>query len=170
MRKILLATAMLACASVSSAETKLSRAVQQGADQGFKACAPMLDQLVKFMHEDDEAYSHVGSWAPTDTDDTLFTALTGSPIPESTAISSFSAVKNKAGRCDATLTHVAPVLDVSCATVREQVLKDWKFYSDLAGAAIYDDPTLEGSSVILSPMGKAGCLIVKTVVLYGEAP
>jgi hypothetical protein len=49
--------------------------------------------------------------------------------------------------------------------VRETIFDKWKYFADMAGAGVYEDPTTANVNVILSPT-KSGCLVVKTGILF----
>jgi hypothetical protein len=58
----------------------------------------------------------------------------------------------------------------TCPDLKASTFKDWKLFNELNGAPIYQDPTTSDISVVLTPVGKAGCLIFKHVMAFGLAP
>lgn len=125
-----------------------------------------MDRLVKFMHEDEANYAFMTFWSKSKPDDSPLYTVISEPSETAHAIGAYTVVKTGAGACDGTFTWVAPITNRSCAAIRDEELKEWKFYSDLGGAAVYEDPTMSSSTVILSPIGTTGCLMVKTFAAY----
>ncbi len=77
-----------------------------------------------------------------------------------------SASQNKMGGCDVVFTHIIPS-EKSCPNLRETTFKDWKFFGDMAGVPIYDDPTSSNISASLLT-NKSGCIVTKTGTLFFE--
>src|SRR4051812_17174729 len=86
--------------TTAQADDSLSRAVQQGAGKGFKTCAPTLDKAVRSIHDDDTKYGHIGTYSVEDSDQRIFNALTSQPYADGRQVTSFTGVKNAAGKCD----------------------------------------------------------------------
>ncbi len=154
-------------AAVQAAEPPLSRAVRQGADKGFKTCAPAMDRIVRFLHEDDEAYTHLGVWSTTDTDKSSFTTLTLQEFEDGRRINHVSAVQNAAGKCDTSFLSVIPVLTQTCAKLLQTEFRDWNFYAKMGEANVYEEPGNAGSNAMLAPLGE-GCLLIRQTNFLGE--
>jgi hypothetical protein len=152
----------LSAPSAYSAEP-LSRAVQQGYDKGFHDCARALDRLVKFIHQDDSKYANFGQWSENNTNERIFSTVTSEPNSEGSGITSFTAQKNTSGKCDVSVSQIIYTED-SCIKVRDEDFKDWKYYGDLGGSAILEDPTSTNDNVILTSLQGNKCLIVKHLV------
>ncbi len=159
--------ASLAAPSAYSADP-LSKAVQQGYDHGFHDCARALDFYVRFVHKDD-LYADLGQWATTLPNNKMFSSTTSAPFPGGNAITTFSASKNTAGKCDVTFTEVFYSQE-SCLKIRENTFKDWKYYRDLAGSAVLEDSTDVGDDIILTNTPNNTCLVVKHEVATDVAP
>lgn len=169
MKLSLLIAALATCAPADAAAPARSPAVQQAYDAGFHDCAGAFDQLVKFVHEDD-VYGYYDQWSTKAPNDSLASTLTIKQYSDGRAISSISAVKNSTGKCDAILFSTIPFLDKTCASMRENLFKDWKLIKDFDGTSLYEDPTMPNSTVALTPLGPAACLIVKKLVGLGLNP
>ena len=167
MKRVVIAAVVCAIASASQAQPKLSRAVQQGFDHGFVTCAPALDQMVKFVNENDDDYAYLGVWSVKDPDKSAFDTVTSTKDVSGNVITTFSAVPNRAGSCDVTFTMIVNSIERTCAQLRDTTFKDWKFYDDMAGPAVYEISNDIGEDVILSPIPSGGCLIVRHYVGYG---
>ena len=156
-------TLPLPVAAEESAPT--TRAGQQAFQQGFRDCAPDLDAAVKFVHEDDAAYSQLGTWSKDHPNGEVFNSLTAAP---GTGVASFTGVKTAAGTCNTLITQVVPAPTRSCQEVQKTAFKDWKYFSDLGGAPVFEDPTSGNVNVVFVPLGRKSCLIVKQVVFFGR--
>lgn len=162
----MLAALLATTPALAEAPAPLTRAVQQGADAGFKDCAPALDKFIRFVHEDDSVYAMYGRWSKSNPNGSMFTTLTSEGSGADTILTSFSAVKNSAGTCDIVMTEIVTT-QVTCTKFHEDSLKDWKFFGDLNGSGIYSDPTTENDSVILTNLPGNGCLLTKQLLGYG---
>jgi hypothetical protein len=163
MKKALLFAAALALPLPAQAQPAMSRAVQQGWNAGFRDCAADLDAAVKFVHEDDQAYAHLGTWSKADANREAFNTVTS----DRQSVTSFTGVKAASGKCDTVFTQIVPAQGKSCEALQTSELKDWKFLNELNGAAVFEDPGSPGINLILVATSKTSCLIVKQAVVYG---
>jgi hypothetical protein len=151
-------------AAPGAAPAAPSRAVQQGMEHGFRDCAPDLDQAVKLVHEDDDAYAHMGTWSTANGNGELFNSLTAAP---GSGVTSFTGVKTAAGKCNTTITQVVPT-DLSCEEAQKTGFKDWKAVGDLRGLPLLEDPTTPAVNVLMIATSKKTCLIIKHAVFFGR--
>jgi len=162
--------ALAAPAMTPAATDKLSRAAQQGYDVGFRDCAAAVDNLVKFIHEDDQNYAYFGQWSATDPNRETFSSLTSEVYNDGKGLTAFAATKNAAGKCSVVVTQTVVIPNTICATLRETTFKTWKEYAELNGDKILEDPTTPNANVVLTPIGQTGCLLLKHIVSYGLDP
>jgi hypothetical protein len=156
--------------AASTAATGMSRAVKQGYDVGFHDCAAAMDGFVKFVHEDDAAYSHFGQWSVKNPNEETYSSLTSETYPDGKGLTSFETTKNARGKCSVTFTQVLLIPNTICAVLREGAFKTWKEYGELNGDKIYEDPSTPNASVVLTPIAQAGCMVLKHVVGFGLEP
>ena len=153
---------LLPSSALAQAAEPTTRAAQQGYQQGFRDCAPDLDAAVKFVHGDDAGYGHLGVWSKDNPNGEAFSSLTADPR---SGVAAFTGVKTAAGVCDTVFTQIQPAPQ-DCAQIQKTALKDWKPLGDLRGLPLYEDPTTASVTVLLVPLGKKSCLIVKHAVFY----
>jgi hypothetical protein len=171
MRGFVAAAIMLAAwTNATAAEPPLSRAVQAGVDHGFKACAGAMDEYVKYLHENDDTYDHLGTWSKAHPDKYMFSTIISDPTSESDVVSSVSAVRNADGQCDVTFVQVVPFVDKPCAQLRETVFKDWKYYDVISKSTVLEESDFVGSYVILTPLKTGGCQVLKHFLGLGIKP
>lgn len=160
MHKFALALAAISVAMPAQAQAPKVRALQDIYKAGFKDCAPAMERFVKFVHDDDEAYSFVSKFAVEDTNRSTAGAVTVERFSDSQGVASITATKNAAGKCDVVLTHTFVFPEMTCDALRAEALKDWKLFLKLNEANVYEDPTTPNGHAVVSPAGK-GCLLVK---------
>lgn len=154
-------------ADAQSAPPPTTRAVQAGFAAGFTDCAGPLDAAVKFVHEDDQAYAQLGTWSKDNPNGEAFNTVTSERLPGGQSVTSFTGVKTASGKCDTLFTQVLAVPAKSCEALAKTSFKGWKYYSDLNGAAVYEDPTSPSVNVILIATSKTSCVIVKQATMLG---
>ncbi len=160
-----LALPLPAAAQHAQPATGPTRAVKPLRDAGFKDCAPQLDAMVRIVHEDDAAYAHLGAWSKERPNDEAVNVVTAEQLPGATSVTSFTGVKSASGKCDMAFTQVMAAPDVSCERLAKDLFKDWKFYGELAGSPVFEDPTTPSVSVILIAMTATSCIIFKQATL-----
>jgi len=163
--------ALVACAIGAPVQAAVppppkANALQDVYQGGFKACAPAMERMVKTIHKDDAAYAWLGMWSMDKPDDQMATAVTSERLEGGHAVTTFSAAKTDKGKCDVSVTYVETALGESCAHVRENAYKAWRYVGDFNNATVYQDPETPNSKLVLTTAG-AGCLIVKSIVGYG---
>ena len=154
-----------AAAAQAPAQQPMSRAVQAGQAAGFRDCAADLDAAVKFVHPDDQAYGHLGTWSKADANKEAFNTITS----DRQSLTSFTGVRTASGKCDTVFTQIVPAAK-SCEDLQKGELKDWRFSGELNGAAVFEDPGTPGMNLLLVATGRRTCLIVKQAVFYGPIP
>jgi hypothetical protein len=145
-----------------------TRAVKPAFDAGFHDCAPQLDAAVRFVHEDDTAYANLGTWSKDRPNDEAVNLVTSEAFPGAASVTSFTGVKSAAGKCDTTFTQVLAVPEKSCEALAKDAFKDWKFYGELGGSPVYEDPTSPNVSVVLIAMTRTSCIVFKQAVMLGS--
>ena len=118
---------------------------------------------MKYVHEDDAAYSHLGTWSKDKPNGEMFNSLTAAP---GVGVTSLTAVRTAAGTCDTLITQMVPVPNQGCEAVQKASFKDWKYFSDLGGVPVFEDPTSANINVLFVSLTKKSCLIVKHAVFY----
>ena len=170
MRNTLILCALVvfvAFVSPASAAEPLSRAMQQGHDEGVQFCAPAIDKMIKFVHENDDSYGMFGVWSKANPNGSMFTTTTAEVTDGEHLITTFSGARNTTATCDVVATEVITT-NSTCAKFREEGLKDWKYFGDMNGSSIYSDPTIDaGSDVILTSGPNDSCVVVKRITLFG---
>jgi len=143
----------------TAAETGL---VQRAKEVGVNRCAARIGDVIGFFHGED-SYGHLAVWHKADPDNHLFHGLTTQTYDDGRQISTL-AVAPQGEACDVAFTQVF-VFGTSCATARETTFKDWKFYADMQGVALFEDPTADSVTLALVPAGQS-CLAIKTGAFY----
>jgi hypothetical protein len=154
-----------AAAQHAQTPTGPTRAVKPLYDAGFKDCAPQLDATVRIVHEDDAAYAHLGAWSKERPNDEAVNVVTAETLPGATSVTSFTGVKSASGKCGMGFTQVMAVPDSSCERLAKDLFRNWKFYGDLGGSPVFEDPTTPSVSVVLIAMTPTSCVIFKQATL-----
>lgn len=136
--------------------------VQQATQVGVKQCAARVGEVVDYFHGKD-AYAHLAVWNKADPDKHLFHGMTTQEYTDGRQISTL-AVSPQAERCDVSFTQVF-IFTTTCPAARETSFKDWKFYADLQGIPLYEDPSADSVTLALVPAGTS-CLAIKTGAFY----
>ncbi|SRR5258708_1226376 len=158
--------AVFACAVAVVAHAQDTRAVEMLKQKGFVKCADRLARVTEFLHGK-STYAFLNVWNSAAPDTHAAATTTGRNYADGPGYAFITSVPVASG-CDATFTQIF-LADDTCTKVRETVFEKWKFFSDLAGGAVYEDPTTSNVNVILSPV-KSGCLVVKTGILFFGEP
>jgi hypothetical protein len=170
MKSFVWAMAACALAAPANAAPPSVRALQAGYQAGFRDCAAAAEPFVKFVHEDDAAYGFMGVWSKSRPNAEMLGVVTSEAYGDGQGLSTISAVKTASGACNVTVTQAVLIPSRSCADLKGSTFKDWKLLNELNGAPIYQDPTTSDISVVLTPVGKTGCLIFKHLMAFGLAP
>lgn len=133
-------------------------------ENGYTYCAKVINEVTNWLMGQDA--SAVGLWKQSDADNRIGGLLASKRYPDGSTVMTVNAMKTASGGCDAFFSWVLPS-EMSCPSIREKTFKDWKFYMDLAGVPIYDDPTTSNVQVSLIP-SQSGCIVNKTGVLFYE--
>jgi hypothetical protein len=157
---------LLAAASAGSA---LAQGSRDYADllrkNGFAHCAPVVNRLANWLAEGEgEALS---IWKREGADHHMGFMLLARKYVDGTVTMTISASRAPDGGCDLSFTQVVPMAE-SCAAVRDKTLPNWKYYSDMVGAGIYEDPTSDTVHALLVPSG-SGCIVKKSGMLFYAA-
>jgi hypothetical protein len=121
---------------------------------------------VEFAHEEDEEYGYYGLWATEKPNDSMATAVTVQSFTDGQGVASITGARNHKGGCDVVITHTIALPDKSCDDMRKTSFKEWKLWSKMDPATVHEDPTTPNGNAVLTPLGKKGCLVVKTLVGY----
>lgn len=158
MKIILLIVSMLASTSVY-AETVPA---QQAKKNGVTTCSSFIEDLSKFVVKEND-HGSLATWNKNKPDDRLYNALVAVKYTDGNSVAVINAINTKSGKCDGGYTTIF-YLDKSCAVARETIFKEWKFYSQLAGLVVLENPSGAVSKVLL-PAG-AGCVTVSVETAY----
>lgn len=164
MSKLIPALLAVAIALPAQAEPPKVRALTDVYAAGFRDCIPPMQEFVQFVHEDDENYAYLGLWSVDKPNGSMSTVLTSQAFTDGHSISTITAVKTSTGGCNVTLTQSFVVPEQTCTDVKGDTFKEWKFKSDFNGATLFEDPTTPNGHAVMTPVGKTGCLIVKSLL------
>jgi len=146
------------------AQDKDYRAVEALKSQGVRSCVSAISSVTKFIYDEDN-FAYLNTWNKESTDKHMSLTLTSKPYSDGTAVAAIAASPTPAGTCDTNFIQFF-VVNESCPKMRDTTFKDWKYYADLGGTSMYEDPTSDSVVVALASV-KGGCLIVKTgMVLF----
>jgi hypothetical protein len=150
----------------ATTDASLSGAVQQGYDHGFHDCARALDKIVRFVETEETAYAHMGLWAKDRPNDSTFTTVTSLGGGDGGGVNVFSATKNTNGTCDVVAVQNIFSTD-PCGKLKDATFKEWKYFGDLRGSQILEDPTTPNADVVLTNEPGNACLVTKQISGYG---
>jgi len=166
-RKLALAFAGLAVAApVHAAEAPKVRALKDIYAAGFRDCSEKMAEAVAFVHEDDEAYDYLGSWSTNNPNTEMASAVTSQTYTDGHGVATVTAVKVQGGGCNVSITQALTVPEETCESLKTDAFKDWKPYAEFNEADVLEDPTSAGSHVVLTPIGKTACLMVKHIIVH----
>ena len=154
--------------TLAAGQAETSAAVRQGMEKGFRTCAAEMDRVVRDVAKDDGA--HLGTWNTQAPDDRMFNTLLVRTYSDGNMLVTVTAVKNALGKCDVTMTQAFSLPAKPCPTLRETILKGWKFFSDVGGLPVYEHPDNPSLNATLAPIGVTGCLVVRHVVNFSDKP
>jgi hypothetical protein len=166
-RKFVLAFAALAAAApVHAAEPPKVRAMKDIYGAGFRDCSDRMAEAVAFVHEDDDAYDYLGLWSIKKPNTEMATALTSQAFTDGHGVATVTAVKTPGGACNVSITQALTTPDQTCDALKKDSFKEWKPYAEFNEAELLQDPTSDGSHIVLTPVGKTGCLMVKHIMIH----
>jgi hypothetical protein len=131
-------------------------------DKGFKYCAASLNNVANWLIDHDGMV--ISQWNEVNAEGHVGTMIGSKRYSDGNAIMYLNGIKTSNEGCDITFTQVIPT-DSSCTDLREKAFKEWKYFHDLMGIPVYEDPTSANVSMMLQPIG-TGCVITKTGVLF----
>jgi hypothetical protein len=141
--RVALATGTLCiCLGSLAADEPEYRATGQLRQSGFNRCASNMNALTKFIFDSDD-FAYRVFWGPKDVDVSTAAVLASKSYPDAVAYSYIVSTPTAASQpaCNQSFTEVL-VSPKSCASVRENALKDWKYEVDLGSVPTYIDPTI----------------------------
>jgi len=161
-------TILAVCISLAPAhaQEKDYRAVEALKSLGVRSCVSAISSMTKFMYDKDD-FAYLNTWHKESADKHMSLTLTAKPYLDGTSVAAIAASPTPAGTCDTNFVQFF-VVNESCPKMRDTTLKDWKYYADLGGTPMYEDPTSESVVVALASV-QSGCLIVKTGMLFFPA-
>jgi len=142
------------------------RAIDGLKGRGFKKCASDASRLMKFVYDADD-FAYLNFWNKSSPDGHSALTVTAKPYSDGPSVTAMTTSPTSDGACDATLVQMFLVAD-SCPKLRETTFKDWKYYTSLGDAPLYEDPTTPAVVVAMVP-SQSSCLIVKTGILFFPA-
>ena len=131
-------------------------------EKGYKYCAAAMNRISNWLIDQDGQV--LNQWNIASPDEHMGNMLGSKLFSSGNSIMNLNGVKTVDGGCDLAFTLVLPV-EKSCASLRESAFKDWKYYVDIQGVPIYEDPTSGNVSAILQTVG-SGCVITKVGVFF----
>lgn len=132
-------------------------------ENGFEACAHVVDDIGHFAFRSDFAYLNLWNHTNVDKHSVLVTGAKTYSVGKS--LLTITATETQVKTCDASFTLVIPFPE-DCAQLRQTMFKEWKFYSDkLDGISVYEDPSAPTVNLSLQPF-QGGCLVVKTGLFF----
>jgi hypothetical protein len=153
--------------SIAYADEKGFRSVEMLKREGVKRCAPRHLAITEFIHDSDN-FAYFNQWNRNEPDKHVVATLTTRSYEDGTGVSFMATTPTVQGGCDVTFTHVFYARE-SCGKLRDTTFKEWKYYSELGGRSMYEDPTAQSVKVTLLPIDTA-CMVVKTGTLFFSPP
>ena len=139
------------------------RAVEALKGKGFTSCAPTAATVLKFLHKNDD-FAYLNTWNVKAADTHAATIFTVKPYTDGNSYASMTTTMRPDGGCDTGFTQIFFFTE-TCPKLRDTTFKDWKFYMDLGGVPVYEDPTSTTVVIALAPAGN-GCLVLKNGTFY----
>jgi hypothetical protein len=144
------------------AQDKDYRSVEALKSLGIKQCTSTISTITKFIYDEDN-FAYLNTWQKTNSDKHITLTTTAKPYSEGSSIATIAVSPTADGTCDANFVQILVVKD-SCPALRDTTFKKWKYYADLGGTPVYEDPSSAAVNVTLTP-ANGGCLIVKSGML-----
>jgi hypothetical protein len=153
----------LAWAQGVAAQEKDNQAVEAAKQLGFRTRAKTVSVLTDFIYGKD-SFSYVNTYNTKEIDRHALLMLTSKPYSDGTSVAAVTTSPTPAGTCDGTFVQVFMIAE-SCPKLRDTTFQQWKYYMDLGGVALYEDPSSDSLVVALASV-PSGCLIVKTGMIF----
>lgn len=153
--------------SAAAEDEKHYRAIDALLSLGFKTCANNASAVTKFLYDEDD-FAYLNTWNQTDADKHTALTLTTKTYSDGASFATVATTPTPDGACDASFSQIF-VLSESCAKLRDTTFKEWKFYGDLGGTPLYEDPTSDSVVVGLATI-QSNCLVIKTGVFFFPPP
>ena len=131
-------------------------------EKGYKYCATAMNRISNWLIDQDG--QTINQWNIANPDEHMGNMLGSKHYSDGNSIMNLNGTKTLDGGCDLGFTLIVPV-EKSCASLRETAFKDWKYYDDVQGTPVYEDPTSGNVSAILQSVG-TGCVITKVGVFF----
>lgn len=152
-----------AAAQGAAAQEKDNQAVEAAKQLGFRTCAKTVSILTDFIYGKD-SFSYVNTYNTKEIDRHALLMLTSKPYSDGTSVAAVTTSPTPAGTCDGTFVQIFMIAE-SCPKLRDTTFQQWKYYMDLGGVALYEDPSSDSLVVALASV-PSGCLIVKTGMIF----
>jgi len=131
--------------------------------QGFSYCAPAINKAANWLL--DQGAGTLSQWKEGgNADNHVGVLMAHKKYKEGSVFLHLVASKNISGGCDATFSTTY-VFEQSCNSIRETTFKAWKYYGDMQGLSIYEDPTTTNVQVTFQSTS-SGCVVTKTGVFF----
>lgn len=130
--------------------------------QGYKYCNSAINKAANWLVDQDAGT--VAQWKEGDADRHMGVLIATRRYANGNTLLHLSAMRASDGGCDVSFSLVVPV-EKSCTGLRETTFRDWKFFGDVQGIPLYDDPTTNSISVALQPIGTM-CIVNKMGMLF----
>ena len=128
----------------------------------FKYCASAVNKASNWLVGQDAGT--IGLWKPRDADNHVGVLIASKRFSDTSSLMHLSAMRTAAGGCDLSFSLVY-TFNKACSVLRDTTFKEWKFFGDVKGIPVYDDPTTSNVQVVLQPFG-IGCVVSKMGVLF----
>lgn len=170
MKFLAVLAAMLALAPSAAAQQQPAQPQYQSVEAlkslGVRNCLGAVTNMTKWLYDTDD-FAYLNTWHKDAADKHMSLTMTSKAYSDGTSIAAIAVAPTPAGTCDTTFSQLFVVKE-SCAKTRDTTFKEWKYYADLSGTPMYEDPTSESVVVALASVPN-GCLIVKTGMLFFPA-
>lgn len=156
---ILLNLTMIAAAQAAGSTLD---ALQDLKKAGVTRCSEATEKTLTYLDEEHQS-AYLTQWNETAANEHSTLLTLARTYDDTTAMATVTVTKVASG-CDVTFTQIFS-LSESCAKLRDTSFKDWKFYHQLAGAALYEEQTSRNLTVSLVPQ-PSGCMVTKMGILF----
>ena len=131
--------------------------------QGFSYCTPAINKVANWLV--DQGAGTLSQWKEGgNADNHVGILMANKRYKEGNAFLHLAASKNNSGGCDITFSTTF-ILEQSCSSIRETTFKTWKYYGEMQGLPIYEDPTTPNVQVNFQQTGSS-CVVMKTGVFF----
>lgn len=165
-KKIAFTLVLIVSVSPAFGEDEDYGSIAQLKAKGFMACSGSQSTATKFLYNKDD-YAYLNVWNAKDPNAHLASTVTSKKFSDGAGVAVITTTPTVNGACDSNLVQIFSSTE-TCSKLRETIFKEWKFFNDLGGTPVYDDPTSGNVSVVLAP-NDSGCLVVKYASLFFPA-